>query len=328
MNQSSRLVLPVHSLREFNSVLLRLYDYAGRLSLDDFQAGAVREMRRLIRFDGCWWGIGTLIEGHHRIHHSFVEGLPEDMATAFNDADDRNIVGRRCSRRPGRALVFGPQDLAGNEETWELARRARIAQVLCACTLQETSHLVMFVSLSRRRARPAFSPTEAGALELLLPHLESMLQLSRVLDITRQRIRQAGTHICLAVTDVRGILHVAEPGFDRIVREEWPTWQGPALPAEVVAAIGARRARYRGHSVTLEFQWIGSQVVAAAHPCDRRDSLTPQERRVADVFAAGRNYKEVARLVGISPATVRHHLRAVYVKLGVRDKAALARTLG
>lgn len=328
MNQSTRMVSPVRALREFNSVLLRLYDYAGRLSLDDFQAGAVREMRRLIRFDGCWWGIGTLIDGHNRIHHSFVEGLPEDMATAFNNAADRNIVGRRCSSRPGKALVFGSQDLAGNEETWELARGARIAQVLCACTLQEASHLVMFVSLSRSRARPAFSPVETGALELLLPHLESMLQLSRVLDITRQRIRHAGTQICLAVTDVRGILHVAEPGFDQIVREEWPAWQGPALPAEVAAAIGARRARYRGHSVTLELQWTGSQVVVAAHPCDRRDSLTPQERRVAEAFASGRNYKEVARLLGVSPATVRHHLRAVYVKLGVRDKAALARTLG
>ena len=49
---------------------------------------------------------------------------------------------------------------------------------------------------------------------------------------------------------------------------------------------------------------------------------------MAEAFASGRNYKEVARLLGVSPATVRHHLRAVYVKLGVRDKAALARTLG
>jgi len=35
----------------------------------------------------------------------------------------------------------------------------------------------------------------------------------------------------------------------------------------------------------------------------------------------------VARALGVTPATVRHHLRRVYAKLAVDDKAALAQRL-
>lgn len=57
------------------------------------------------------------------------------------------------------------------------------------------------------------------------------------------------------------------------------------------------------------------------------DFLTKREKVVARKFSAGKSYKEVAEALGISPATVRHHLRAIYTKLDVQDKAALANKL-
>jgi DNA-binding CsgD family transcriptional regulator len=41
-------------------------------------------------------------------------------------------------------------------------------------------------------------------------------------------------------------------------------------------------------------------------------------------FARGSSYKEVARDLGLAPATVRHHLRQVYAKLHIQDKGAIA----
>lgn len=327
MNQPQRSTQPWRLVGAFNSVLLALYDVARRASLDEFQDGAVNELSRMIRFDGCWWGIGTSIDGHQHIHHSFVRGLPRDMAAELNRTEARNIVARRCFRRPGTALVFSAKALAGNSDTASLARYAHIAQVLCACTFQETSHLVMFLSLTRELSRPRFSARDARCLELLLPHLEAMLQVSRVLDISRERTRRAGVHSCLAVTDVRGILHVAEPGFDAMIGAEWPGWKGPALPEEVIAAIGVGRSSYSGRVVILDLQAAGSQIVITVRHRAKLDDLSRQERLVAEAFASGRSYKEVARLLGSAPATVRHHLRVVYSKLGVCDKAALARVL-
>jgi GAF domain-containing protein/DNA-binding CsgD family transcriptional regulator len=55
--------------------------------------------------------------------------------------------------------------------------------------------------------------------------------------------------------------------------------------------------------------------------------LSTREREVADAYAAGQSYKEIARELGLSPTTVRSHLRTVYGKLGVTSKIELARFL-
>lgn len=55
--------------------------------------------------------------------------------------------------------------------------------------------------------------------------------------------------------------------------------------------------------------------------------LSKREKEVAGAYAAGQSYKEIARDLGISPTTVRTHLRTVYGKLGVTSKIELARFL-
>ena len=57
------------------------------------------------------------------------------------------------------------------------------------------------------------------------------------------------------------------------------------------------------------------------------DSLSNREQEVAAAYAAGQSYKEIARDLGLSPTTVRSHLRTVYSKLGVTSKIDLARFL-
>jgi len=52
--------------------------------------------------------------------------------------------------------------------------------------------------------------------------------------------------------------------------------------------------------------------------------LTPAERRVAIMATEGLSYKIIARNLGKSPATVRNQLHAVYQKLGVANRTALA----
>ena len=60
---------------------------------------------------------------------------------------------------------------------------------------------------------------------------------------------------------------------------------------------------------------------------DSGDTLTPTERQVAELVAAGRTNREVAELLFMSPHTVEAHLTRVYRSLGVRGRTALARAL-
>lgn len=53
-------------------------------------------------------------------------------------------------------------------------------------------------------------------------------------------------------------------------------------------------------------------------------SLTPRELAVAELVAAGKSNKEVARELGITERTVKAHLGASFTKLEVRDRLQLA----
>jgi DNA-binding NarL/FixJ family response regulator len=52
--------------------------------------------------------------------------------------------------------------------------------------------------------------------------------------------------------------------------------------------------------------------------------LTPTERRVADLAAAGMANKEIAAALVVTVNTVEFHLRNTYAKLGIRSRSQLA----
>ena len=62
-------------------------------------------------------------------------------------------------------------------------------------------------------------------------------------------------------------------------------------------------------------------------PDPKHEDLSPRERQIAEAYAAGRSYREIAELLFIAPATVRTHLSTIYRKLGVSTKIELLRVL-
>jgi DNA-binding NarL/FixJ family response regulator len=59
-------------------------------------------------------------------------------------------------------------------------------------------------------------------------------------------------------------------------------------------------------------------------PAHGWDSLTPTERRVADLVAEGLKNREIGRRLFTSPRTVQTHVSRLFRKLGVSTRAELA----
>lgn len=66
----------------------------------------------------------------------------------------------------------------------------------------------------------------------------------------------------------------------------------------------------------------GGRVVGASRAAPGRGGLTTRELEVLTLTADGASAPEIARTLHLSPETVRSHLRNVYAKLGVTDRAA------
>jgi DNA-binding NarL/FixJ family response regulator len=54
-----------------------------------------------------------------------------------------------------------------------------------------------------------------------------------------------------------------------------------------------------------------------------RDTLTPQENKIAQLAASGLTNKQIGERLFLSPRTVGFHLHRVFPKLGIRSRAAL-----
>lgn len=98
--------------------------------------------------------------------------------------------------------------------------------------------------------------------------------------------------------DARPVLHAALETFERLGAQPWA--DSAAAELEATGQTVMRR---------------GSGVLGG---------LTPQERQIAVLLAAGQTTREAAVGLFLSPKTVEYHLRHVYLKLGIHSREDLA----
>jgi DNA-binding CsgD family transcriptional regulator len=56
-------------------------------------------------------------------------------------------------------------------------------------------------------------------------------------------------------------------------------------------------------------------------------SLTPSERRIAELAATGHSNREIAQALFVTPKTVEYHLRNTYRKLDIEGRSHLVEAL-
>lgn len=307
-----------------SQILLQLYQAARSSSVEDFQRHSMELLGRVIPFDNGWWGRATFDGAAHRVHCSYLYRLPKDVPDLLNVSDPNNLVALRTTQMPDQAHCFGPLDWAQQASTAALASHMGIQQALCIAHPSESQSLVSFFSIARHEADPVFNAREQHFLEQLMPHLAAALDLC---CITQMGQLHKGDEVHLLTTDADGWLHATEIGVRALLLSEWPHWTSPRLPGPLTDAISKGQSIFSGRHLQADIRWSGEHAQVALRRRGPRDLLTRQEYAVADTFASGQSYKEVAQKMNLAPSTVRHHLRSAYLKLGVSDKAALAHCL-
>lgn len=86
------------------------------------------------------------------------------------------------------------------------------------------------------------------------------------------------------------------------------------------AEIGAM-----GFAKRAETELLATGERVGPRSSEHGESLTAQERRVAELAAEGQSNVEIASQLFISPSTVEYHLHKVFRKLGVKSRTQLAR---
>lgn len=316
------------SAETLSDLLLDLSRASRELAMREFQAYALECLRRQFAFDAVIWAMQSEMEdGRLIIHDIYSEQMPDGCGDLIGLCDTQHIVARTCLNSPGVTFNFGPEQMHADIREVMLNQHFRVMHALCTVSKSSIPQRLSFLALHRRDGAHPFTEDERQLKQCLMPHLTDMIQINRVMQLASLRANGPDSRTAIAMADESGMLHAAEPGFGSLLRTEWPDWDGSFLPKPVLAALSAGRDCHLGMSLIVVFERIREFVLVTVTRRTPAGALSPRERAVADEFANGKSYKEVARHLGLSPATIRHHLRVIYQKLGVTDKCSLSNLL-
>jgi DNA-binding CsgD family transcriptional regulator len=222
-----------------------------------------------------------------------------------------------------------------------------------------------FMCLARSRRERPFDDADRRAVEELRVHTERWLSSSRALgagDLFQALDALAGAFpsaaflfdgggrlqwmseegsVRLALESARigamrllkgnGALEALSRAAAALARDSAADVQHLLRSAGVPASgerLGIRRFQSGGRPLVLiALKPIGQGIAPAPVGAPRVATLGRVERRVAAHAAQGYSVLNISARLGISEATVRTHLRRVYVKLGVHSRVELARSL-
>jgi two-component system, NarL family, nitrate/nitrite response regulator NarL len=123
--------------------------------------------------------------------------------------------------------------------------------------------------------------------------------------------------------DTRVVLLSAHLESDTVyaaVAEGVRAYLSKAWPAERIC--DALVAVARGEIVLPEEVTGGLAAAIRSHAQPNRPALSPREREVLGLIAEGLSAPAIGQQLHVSPATVKTHLKTLYEKLGVSDRAA------
>ncbi|GAB2759135.1 hypothetical protein GCM10027174_39470 [Salinifilum aidingensis] len=134
--------------------------------------------------------------------------------------------------------------------------------------------------------------------------------------VIRTLIREAADQTCRAnrlLDEVERLLRAdAEDGDDSVYSRKVHS------DATHSGAERAGAARAEARSGTGQALGTGARTI----PKERFTDLTERERQVLSLLLSGKPNRQIARQMGITERTVKNHLRAVFVKLGVSDRTS------
>lgn len=307
-------------LEAFSDTVLELQRLAKDRPIEQFHEAALARVQRLLPFDKAWWGRAALIDGLPEVHSSHLFNLPPEYLADWRSIREQDITVDLVKATPDKTVFVDSTDSTPGLH-W-LGQRHGFREFLCVIHADPQTGLMDHLTLYRAPDAAPFNLQDQRLLDNLMRHLTAAVSANQIRTLVAKRESLANPrNLALAVCDARGTLHCAERGFIDLLLGEWPQWNGPQLP-EPVSAEG-----YQGQRVVLEASAVGDLLLLAARSQGPLQQLSARESDVAQRFGEGKTYKEIARDLGVAPNTVRHHIRTIYSKLGVKDKASIAHLL-
>jgi DNA-binding CsgD family transcriptional regulator len=285
---------------------------------------SLEELARAVDADCSWGGWADLRHGEVDLCASLSYNLPDDFDLFWSQIKHEDLLARDVMNTGSPVARY---DRSGSRHTAgmvALSDRYHIDQMAVVVANQPDSPISLFMSPYRsgRGAHP-IDAEETAFLRSALDHVRYLIE----------RGGQLAPGTANMLVSARGRVLYASPEALSLVGDRCRGWDANYLPGELgTLTLRSGRHHLAGWGMVAEITELahrrGQPVFGLAlRPAVVTDRLTARERQVAEEIANGFTHKEIARLLGLSPATVRNHTQTILTKLGVHSRSTLSRLL-
>lgn len=313
-------------------LLFRLYRAAYEMPLGDFDDATLSMIGMVVPFCAAVWLVGAIERGTPRLLRAHLHGLMPDALRSFTPPSlqlSRALI--VAAADAGRAYQLRAPDLycrVGRPEGLILADGSSADGQLLIAETGVPPEPASWLSLYRARGQAQFDESDSRAASLVMPHLAQAFVLNRAVHAEQgaaPRRNAAGERSVIRPDGT--VLHCGAR-LAGMIRAEFPAWDGLALPERLLNEVQRGGAvHFPQNEARVEVSRLGNTLLLTVRQTTPADRLSPRELTVAQLFGAGASYKEIARRVALAPATVRNVVQNAYRKLGVNNKAQLARLM-
>lgn len=319
----------VRVLQRFSREVLGLSEISRCHSSGSWLHEAIRGFGNVVSFDTAWWGqvyLPSASAPPKNLMHGSL-GLSPSFAEEWNRIAEGDRFANVSISQLGKAIRECQGDCPEEARTavGAFCERHDIDHSMAVTLDFPSSGMLFFVSIYRGNSRFGFDEIDAMLMEEFVQHL------ARCWQAHLAAVRSDGMPNDwedYALSSRKGELLYIGREVGAALDEEYAGWQGSSLPGQLSDMLGRAPCTLSpigGKGIMVQ---PCGELISLMVPSRRRSSvLSPRELSAARLYAQGSSYKEVARTLGVTPATARTYLRNAYVQLGVSNKVELISAL-
>lgn len=320
------------ALDTHDKFIIDLYQQAQRCMVPEFCEYAFVALKKIVHFDSAAVADCT-IDAHRqfamqtvqlhattlaRFHHR-SELLGKETQGADGAVNSRDVLLKSAFSHRGKSAIVDIANSFSDPDVLEYCRKFDTAHALAFIDEAITESGFSAASLWRADPRRPFDEAEGDTTSRLLPHL---LLARRICQ--RLNAKVITSFATTMLSSAEGQLYFVTQQAIDLLRLEWVQWSSPALPQQLMMSLReSGNNLFIGRSITVQSAKEGQVLSLKITRNTPPGGLTHAEWRVATLAMQGSSYKEIGKQLAVSPATVRNHLHAVYVKLEVTNKTAM-----
>jgi DNA-binding CsgD family transcriptional regulator len=319
---------------ELHRLILNVYQAAQNSSIDEFHEIVLGSVKKILPFDSCRWGVAlTRTDESLQFHRVHLHNEDPESMTGYAELSAKDLMGLRAATHPGKTINFQAKDTysrrPGYSEFLHYLRRYRHENLLLIGSVS-SSKGIKSLSFYRGDEHNHFTESERQICEALFPHMMEALSINLKLSLAAVKSNDGPTRWPMVMCDPNGFIVYAEPEFLSLIQEEWPGSPCHRLPASLVTSLLDQKQRHLlGASIFAAcMQRDDTRIYIKARRRLAVDALSKREIEVAKEIANGLSFKEIARALNLSPATVRNHTQRIHERLEIRSNTELAAQIG